>query len=127
MQSDKADSSFCFLVTTLFAVSGGVKMEFFSLSMALARERHFLQGPHLRTSILSTMSHEQSCGLIHLERASAFPCLGPEVHPEETKQHAVNEESCNEEAIGQPVPRNSVWDVPSDIGSDGNSSSDEQE
>lgn len=41
-------------------------------------------------------------------------------------QHAVNEDSCNEEAIRQPVPWNSVWEVPSDIGSDGNSSSDEQ-
>lgn len=50
-----------------------------------------------------------------------------EIHQEETKQHAVNEYSCNKEAIRQPVPWNSVWDVPSDIGSDGNSSSDEQE
>lgn len=69
MQSEREDSSCFFRVTSLFDVSEGVEMELFC---SLSRDNVARERPFFKISI----SHEQYCGLKHLEIASVLSCLG---------------------------------------------------
>lgn len=69
MQSEREDSSCFFRVTSLFAVSEGVEMELFC---SLSRDNVARDRPFFKISI----SHEQYCGLKHLEIASVLSGSG---------------------------------------------------